>query len=123
MLGHVFAIHGTEDEIFVRMVDYYEDMYVKLTCLHELIDKQAPVLNEYIDTVLKKHEALKRIILEEFGSKAKFVKDCFLAYKSFETEDVQDLLPTMVKIQDLAKQTDVNKKLTNEIPSKHPDSS
>ena len=39
MLGHVFAIHGTEDDIFVRMVEYYEDMYIKLTCLNELIEK------------------------------------------------------------------------------------
>ena len=123
MLGHVFAIHGTEDDIFVRMVDYYEDMHIKLTCLNELIDKQDFQFNRWIDGLLKKPDLFKKIILEEFGSKAKFVKDCFLAYKSFETEDVQDLLPTMVKIQDLAKGTAVNKKLTNQIPSEHPDSS
>ena len=39
MLGHVFAIHGTEDAICVRMLEYYEDMYIKMTCLNEVLDK------------------------------------------------------------------------------------
>ena len=123
MLGHVFAIHGTEDEIFVRMVEYYEDMCIKLTCLHELIEKQGLDFNTYLDSIYQKPDTLKKIILKEFGAKAKFVKDCFLAYKSFETEDVQDLLPTIGKIQDLANETEKNSKLINQIPCRHPDSS
>lgn len=56
MLGHVFSIHGTEDKLHVKMVDYYEAMCIRLTCLNEVIDKQSPELHSYINRYLDKKE-------------------------------------------------------------------
>lgn len=39
MLGHMFSIHGTQDCLFIRMGDFYEDLYYKIMILNELIDK------------------------------------------------------------------------------------
>ena len=142
MLGHVFSIHGTEDILHVQMVNYYEAMVVRLTCINEVIDKQTPdvhllmnILNDdridyedYMDNKTHnarepKPDSLKKIILKEFGTRAKFVKECFLSFKSFEPEKLTDLLPVIEDIEDLIKKTKITKGLVNEIDSYHPDSS
>ena len=39
MLGLIFGIHGTDEDKFNSMVDFYEEMNVNLQCINELIDK------------------------------------------------------------------------------------
>jgi len=39
MLGLIFGIHGTEEDKFVGMVDFYDDMNTHLQCISELLEK------------------------------------------------------------------------------------
>jgi len=76
MLSLIFGIHGTEEDKFVAMVDFYEDMNVHLKCINELLDKQSDIPRDSIGEV-------KKIILKTFGNRAKFIKECFLSFKNF----------------------------------------
>ena len=39
VLGLIFGIHGTDEDRFTSMADFYEEMNVNLVCINELIDK------------------------------------------------------------------------------------
>ena len=117
MLGLIFGIHGTNEDKFNGMVDYYEDLNVHLQCINELCEKQDERhLPPYTIT------DTRRIVLSNFSAKAKFIKECFLAFKNFESKEMIDLLPVILKFQNLVKVTSINKKLVNSIPCVHPDS-
>ena len=65
---------------------------------------------------------MKKIILKEYSTVAKFIKDCFLSFKSFEPKEIIRNLPIIEKIEELINDTKLSKKLTNVIDSNHPDS-
>lgn len=99
------------------MVDYYEDLNVHLQCINELLEMQE---DRFLPPYTIKDT--RKIILSNFSAKAKFIKECFLAFKNFESKEMIDLLPVILKFQNLVKVTKIDKKLTNSIPCIHPDS-
>ena len=54
-LGLIFSSHGTDEKLFVDMVDYYDDLKVSLTWINELLDKatQPPEVTQDEVHVLK----------------------------------------------------------------------
>ena len=91
MLGLIFGIHGTNEDMFINMVDFYEEMNTNLMCINELLDKQVSIPKAEIKKV-------KKIFLEIFSKKAKFVKECFLSFKNFDSNEMIKLYPTILKI-------------------------
>ena len=83
-MGIIFSSHGTDEDLYVDMVDHYDNLKVSLHWINELLDK----CEQNPEVTMGDIQKMKKAVLKIFSKKAGFIKECFLSFPNFEPNEI-----------------------------------